>query len=215
MQADRPKQYLAIGSRTILEHTLYKLAEHPLIARVIVALSPQDSYFDKLPVHNAPWLTRVIGGPTRAESVNNALAELRDSEWALVHDAARPCVAGEDISRLVARITDPAFGGGILATPVRDTMKRALPDGSARVQQTESRDNLWHALTPQLFNAGLLRHALMQAFLDGAEVTDEASAVEHVGQPVELLDSDPSNIKITRPADLPLAAFYLQQDNYR
>ena len=212
MQADRPKQYLTIGSQTILEHTLLKLAAHPAISRVVVALSPDDQYFSQLPLQNASWLTIVDGGASRAESVNNALAELADNEWALVHDAARPCVNSIDISRLIERTDAEHFGGGILATPVRDTMKRASADTANQVVlKTEERDNLWHALTPQLFRADRLREALAAALSAGAVVTDEASAMEFAGYTVELIDSDPANIKITRPADLPLAQFYLQQ----
>lgn len=212
MQADRPKQYLTIGSQTILEHTLLKLAAHPAISRVVVALSPDDQYFNQLPLQNAPWLTIVDGGASRAESVNNALAELADNEWALVHDAARPCVSSIDISRLIERTDAKQFSGGILATPVRDTMKRACAENAYPVVlRTEERDNLWHALTPQLFRAGKLRTALAAALAAGAVVTDEASAMEFAGYTVELLDSDPANIKITRPADLPLAQFYLKQ----
>ena len=212
MQADRPKQYLTIGSQTILEHTLLKLAAHPAISRVVVALSPDDQYFNQLPLQNAPWLTIVDGGASRAESVNNALAELADNEWALVHDAARPCVSSIDISRLIERTDAKQFSGGILATPVRDTMNRACAENAYPVVlRTEERDNLWHALTPQLFRAGKLRTALAAALAAGAVVTDEASAMEFAGYTVELLDSDPANIKITRPADLPLAQFYLQQ----
>ena len=212
MQADRPKQYLTIGSQTILEHTLLKLAAHPAISRVVVALSPDDQYFSQLSLQNAPWLTVVDGGASRAESVNNALAELAGNEWALVHDAARPCVNSSDISRLIERTEADDFGGGILATPVRDTMKRASADAANPVVlKTEKRDNLWHALTPQLFRADKLREALASALRAGAVVTDEASAMEFAGYTVELIDSDPANIKITRPADLPLAQFYLQQ----
>lgn len=212
MQADRPKQYLTIGSQTILEHTLLKLAAHPAISRVVVALSPVDQYFSQLPLQNASWLTIVDGGSSRAESVNNALSELADNEWALVHDAARPCVSSSDISRLIERTDAEQFSGGILATPVRDTMKRACAENAYPVVlKTEERDNLWHALTPQLFRAGKLRAALAAALEAGAVVTDEASAMEFVGYTVELIDSDPANIKITRPADLPLAQFYLQQ----
>ena len=212
MQADRPKQYLTIGSQTILEHTLLKLAAHPAISRVVVALSPIDQYFSQLPLQNASWLTIVDGGASRAESVNNALAELASNEWALVHDAARPCVNSSDISRLIERTDAEHFGGGILATPVRDTMKRASADtANPVVLKTEERENLWHALTPQLFRADRLREALAAALSAGAVVTDEASAMEFAGYTVELIDSDPANIKITRPADLPLAQFYLQQ----
>lgn len=213
MQADRPKQYLTIGAQTILEHTLLTLAAHPAISRVVVAISPDDEYFKQLPLQDAPWLTTVHGGESRADSVYNALAELADDEWALVHDAARPCVSHLDISRLTERTGAVDFSGGILATPVRDTMKRgtAITNSTPVVVKTEERDNLWHALTPQLFPAGILRDALAGALQAGAVVTDEASAMEFAGHSVELIDSDPANIKITRPADLTLAQFYLQQ----
>lgn len=213
MQADRPKQYLTIGSQTILEHTLQKLATHPDIKRIVVALSPDDEYFYQLPIHEAPWLTIVEGGESRADSVRNALTQLDNNDWALVHDAARPCVNSDDISKLIARTGNKDFDGAILATPVRDTMKRAVANSSAVpvVKNTENRDHLWHALTPQLFKAGILRQALLAAMDAGIDVTDEASAMEFAGHGVELIDSDPANIKITRPADLPLAHFYLQQ----
>ncbi|NVK55192.1 MAG: 2-C-methyl-D-erythritol 4-phosphate cytidylyltransferase [Alteromonadaceae bacterium] len=213
MQADRPKQYLTIGAHTILEHTLLKLAAHPDIARVIVALSPDDEYFPGLAISKATWLTTVKGGNSRADSVRNALNALAEDEWALVHDAARPCVNEDDLDQLIAMTLQPDFCGAILATPVRDTMKRAVANAKVpqTIAHTESRDNLWHALTPQLFPAKTLAQAIDQALVAGATVTDEASAMEFAGHQVLLIDSDPANIKITHPADLPLAQFYLQQ----
>lgn len=212
MQADKPKQYLTIGDHTILEHTLIALNRHPAISRVVVALSPDDQYFNQLSVNNASWLTTVNGGDSRADSVNNALATLANEEWALVHDAARPCISQQDLNTLIDLTGDNTFNGGILATPVRDTMKRAKPDCQKPViSHTESREDLWHALTPQLFRAGELRDALAQALAANAVVTDEASAMEFAGHTVRLIDGNPANIKVTRPADLPLATFYLQQ----
>lgn len=212
MQADKPKQYLTIGDHTILEHTLNALNRHPAISRVVVALSPDDQYFAQLSVSKAPWLTTVKGGESRADSVNNALATLADNEWALVHDAARPCINQQDLNKLVELTHDKAFHGGILATPVRDTMKRAKPHShKPMIDHTECREDLWHALTPQLFRAGDLRDALARALAANAVVTDEASAMEFAGHAVMLIDGNPANIKVTRPADLPLATFYLQQ----
>lgn len=212
MQADKPKQYLTIGHHTILEHTLRALNKHPAVSRVVVALHPEDTYFPTLAISQAPWLTAVAGGDSRAESVQNALHTLAAHEWALVHDAARPCISQQDLSSLIDHIQQPAFNGGILATPVRDTMKRAqTKSGSPVVSHTEDRENLWHALTPQLFRAGELLTALNEALDAGANVTDEASAMEFAGHTVRLVDGNPANIKVTRPADLPLATFYLQQ----
>lgn len=214
MQADRPKQYLKIGDKTILEHTLLKLAEHPQIDRVIVAINPEDGYFNQLPIIHSPWLCVVEGGDSRAASVRNALTQLDDNDWALVHDAARPCLSRTDLNKLIALTQNTLFSGGILATPVRDTMKRAhVGAETPTVKETECRENLWHALTPQLFNAKQLINALDHAKSHGINVTDEASAMEHMQHPVALIEGNPANIKITRPADLPLAQFYLQQSD--
>lgn len=212
MQADRPKQYLSLHGKTILEHTLATLISHPAIGEVVIALDPADPYFEQLPVARQPWLKRVDGGRERAESVLAALTGLPSDCWALVHDAARPCLDHADIDRLLAVTTRHDVAGGILATPVRDTMKRAQSQANgAKVLHTECRDNLWHALTPQLFNAGQLKAALETGLGQGRNITDEASAMELEGHQVALIDANPANIKITRPADLPLAAFYLSQ----
>lgn len=214
MQADRPKQYLKLGNKTVLEHTLSALATHPRIDRVIVATSPDDPFFDTLVLANSPWLTRVEGGKERADSVYNALKQLHENDWALVHDAARPCVSHGDIDSLLDVVQNPDVSGGILATPVRDTMKRAQAGSLPPVvAHTECRENLWHALTPQLFPATLLRRCLEEALRAKVNVTDEASAVEWAGHRVALIDSNPANIKITRPADMSLAAFYLNQQD--
>ena len=211
MQADRPKQYLLINGKTILEHTLQALHSHPAIAHVVVAISPEDPFFAELPVASASWLTRIAGGQERADSVLRAVATLPADCWALVHDAARPCLSHADIDKLVGVCTQQEVAGGILATPVRDTMKRARPGASQspEIAHTECRENLWHALTPQLFRADQLTQALVQGLAQGLPITDEASAMEAAGYCVALVDGNPANIKITRPADMPLAQFYL------
>jgi 2-C-methyl-D-erythritol 4-phosphate cytidylyltransferase len=131
-----------------------------------------------------------------------------DDDWVLVHDAARPCLRRADLDRLIAALGDDPVGG-ILGIPVRDTMKRGGPDG--RVQATVSREGLWHAFTPQAFRLGLLRRALEEALAVGRLVTDEASAVELLGLRPKLVEGHADNIKITRPEDIPLARFFLQQ----
>ncbi|BCO17672.1 2-C-methyl-D-erythritol 4-phosphate cytidylyltransferase [Alteromonas sp. KC3] len=215
MQADRPKQYLMLGSKTILEHTIDALVNHPKIDDVVVAISAGDAYFAELEL-NGKAIRVVEGGKERADSVLNGIATLAPTDWALVHDAARPCVDEEDISSLLNVMNDNSVAGGILATPVRDTMKRATasPNTLATIRtisHTEERTDLWHALTPQLFPAGLLKHALETGLAAGANITDEASAMELAGHKVAMINGSPANIKITHPADLPLAEFYLQQ----
>ncbi|MNH31742.1 2-C-methyl-D-erythritol 4-phosphate cytidylyltransferase [compost metagenome] len=132
-----------------------------------------------------------------------------EAEWVLVHDAARPCLHAEDLDRLLA-ITEHSKVGGILAAPVRDTMKRGEP-GQETISHTVERQDLWHALTPQLFPLQLLKLCLQRALDEGAAVTDEASALEHCGYHPQLIAGRSDNIKVTRPEDLALAAFYLTQ----
>ncbi|WJG09040.1 2-C-methyl-D-erythritol 4-phosphate cytidylyltransferase [Aliiglaciecola sp. LCG003] len=209
MQADRPKQYLMIEDKTVLEHTLDKLISHPRIAHVVVVLDPLDPYFDALPCKDAPWLSRVDGGKERADSVLAGLKSLTEQPWVLVHDAARPCVSHQDLDSLLALTHKQQ--GGILACPVRDTMKRAKSD-SATIASTVDREGLWHALTPQLFPLAELTQALSSSLHQGVNITDEASAMEWAGFDVKLVEGSDRNIKITRPNDLALASFYLSQD---
>ena len=212
MQADRPKQYLEIDGRPLIEYAITQLMANPHIEGVVVAISADDEYWPALEIALAKPLWVVEGGVERCHSVLNALQELathaHDDDWVLVHDAARPCVRAEDIARLIEQLAnDPV--GGLLAVPVRDTMKRAA--ANRRVITTEEREGLWHALTPQMFRYGKLRHALEQAIEDESLVTDEASAMELVEYEPLLVEGHADNIKVTRPEDLALAAFYLQQ----
>jgi len=209
MQAERPKQYLILGQQTLLEHTLAALFAHPRITRAIIVISATDTYFPQLPLAQDPRIQVVIGGGLRADSVLAGLLAAENAEWALVHDAARPCLHLGDLDRLLALTTSGAVGG-ILASPVSDTMKRAQP-GNQSIDHTVERQDLWHALTPQLFPLPLLIQCLQQAMAEGATVTDEASALEHCGYQPQLVQGRADNIKVTRPEDLALAAFYLTQ----
>lgn len=208
MGAGKPKQYLPLLGQSILAHTLDKLLSHPLISQVIVALHPEDSEFAALPQAKHPKLVTVIGGSARADSVLSALDKAPDNSWALVHDAARPCLMASDIDKLlVARVQFPQ--GAILAMPVRDTMKRANSLGE--ISATVCRENLWHALTPQLFPTAQLRLHLQAALQAGAVVTDEASAMEWAGISPGLVAGRADNIKVTHPDDLALAELFLMR----
>lgn len=209
MGAERPKQYLHIAGKCIIEHTLHNLLAHPQIGRVIVVLHPEDQYFKQLSVADDSRITVVSGGNERSDSVLAGLQHVDAAEpWVLVHDAARPCLHPDDLSRLLALATEGEVGG-ILASPVRDTMKRS--DTQLKVLKTESRDNLWHALTPQFFPLMQLKRALQTAQLKGQAITDEASAIEYLGGQVKLVEGRASNIKVTQPEDLHLATYYLTQ----
>ncbi|MFC0322190.1 2-C-methyl-D-erythritol 4-phosphate cytidylyltransferase [Gallibacterium melopsittaci] len=208
MQADRPKQYLSLLGKTILQHTLEKLLSYPIFEKIIVAIAKDDPYLLHFPLKNHKKIQWVIGGETRDQSVLNALNEIDDNDvWVMVHDAARPCITSQDLDKLLA-ITDPQ--GAILAKPVVDTIKKSYVTTS-EIEKTEDRSLLWHALTPQFFPAVALKQALIQAKNQGFTVTDEASAFELIGKHPLLVAGRSDNIKITRPEDLALAEFYLLQ----
>jgi len=204
--ADLPKQYQQLAGRPLIAHTLARLLAHPAIEGAMVALAPDDSRWTTLALQfDKPVLT-CIGGAARADSVLAALralpAVVGDDALVLVHDAARPCVRGADLDRLVhAAQGDPV--GALLAAPVRDTLKRA--DASSRVLATEPREQFWRALTPQAFRRGDLTRAIERARVDGVSITDEAMAMERVGLRPLLVEGREDNIKVTVAADLALA----------
>jgi len=214
MNVPQPKQYLQLAGRTVIEYTLKVLLDCPRIDGLVVVVSPDDPWWVELKLETSKPVLRTDGGEQRYHSVRRGLAALQgclaDDDWVLVHDAARPCLRTTDLETLIDTLQqDPV--GGLLAMPVRDTMKRA--DESGRVAATEDRRGLWHALTPQMFRFALLCQALDAALEQGVAVTDEASAVEAFGLRPRLVPGRADNIKITRPEDLALAEFYLTREH--
>ena len=208
MAANIPKQYLLLNGKTVLEHTLAALLSHPRIAQVVVALGSADGWFADLAIATDPRVIRVTGGKERADSVLAGLQACQGYDWVLVHDAARPCISHNDIDNLIARAL-ASDHGALLGSQVRDTMKRS--DAAGNIITTVDRDYLWHALTPQMFPLPLLTQALSSGLTAGVAITDEASAIEHLGLQPQMVVGRADNIKITRPEDMPLAALYLQQ----
>ncbi len=210
MGAEVPKQYLQVADKTIIEHSIGVLLCHPKVVQVIVALAPHDDWFERLPVAADPRVLRVEGGAERAYSVLNAL-QVACADWVLVHDAARPCLCLGDLDALIA--TAMSCDGAILGSRVRDTMKRT--DAAGNILATVEREQLWHALTPQMFPTAPLKRALEEGLALGALITDEASAMERAGFRVRMVEGRADNIKVTRPEDLSLAGLFLQQQNAR
>ena len=212
MGGERPKQYIELAGATLLEHSLRSLLTSPRIAGVMVALHPDDRWAEALVLLGDQRVHTTTGGAERSDSVLAALVALApladDGDWVLVHDAARPCLQPADLERLIDTVTTAGVGG-ILAEPVVDTVK--LADDRGRVRQTLDRNALWRAQTPQMFPLGALRGALSAARERGLAVTDEASAMELAGEPVQLVAGSSRNLKVTVPADLELAAWYLAQ----
>jgi 2-C-methyl-D-erythritol 4-phosphate cytidylyltransferase len=211
MGADVPKQYLEVAGKPVLQHTVERLLSVRRIAAVMVALGADDAFWPALPCSREPRVLTAAGGRERADSVLNALAALAgraaDHDWVLVHDAARLCITRQDVERLMEALEHHPVGG-ILAQPVTDTLKE-VENGAIRGSPNRSR--VWRALTPQMFRYRALKEALASAAERGLMVTDEASALELAGQSPQVVEGRPDNIKITRPEDLPLAAFYLER----
>jgi 2-C-methyl-D-erythritol 4-phosphate cytidylyltransferase/2-C-methyl-D-erythritol 2,4-cyclodiphosphate synthase len=209
-----PKQYTPLLGRTVLEWSLRVLLAEPTIHAIVVVLGAGDGHWENLAAKLAsPKLLTTIGGASRQDSVINGLdflaSRAAEEDWILVHDAARPCLSGDDLAALAEAIGRQASGeieGAVLAAPVVDTVKRAR-NGDV---ETIDREGLWRALTPQVFRFAQLRRALKDAARVGAAVTDEAQAMERIGVRPVLVPGSPFNIKVTRAEDLGLAAKILK-----
>lgn len=213
MQADRPKQYLLLQQRLLIDRTLSVMLSYPLFPQLVLVLSDADPYWPSSEFFQDSRILRAAGGQERCHSVLNGLRALegvaQDNDWVVVHDVARPCLRHGDLDKLLAH--DSEYGA-ILATPTRDTMKRGVyQNGKFVIDHTVEREQLWHALTPQVFRYQALKQALERCLAQGLTVTDEASAMELQGMNPQLIEGRADNIKVTRPDDLALAALFLSQ----
>ena len=213
---DIPKQYREVAGAPLMEHTLRALLQSRDIDGVVVAMDPVDSRADTIASLSDERVQTTSGGVTRAHSVLAGLDALEDQiaegDWALVHDAARPCLTGDALAALIDRAR--VLGEGvILAEPVADTLKQVTAQGV--IEKTVDRSILWRAQTPQLFPLLSLRDALRQCIEEGVSVTDEAMAMERAGQPVHIVEGASSNIKVTVEADLVFADVFLRDAEER
>lgn len=210
-----PKQYRPLLGQPLLRHSIAALCGNPRISQIAVALAKGDDWFERFDwsVFAPKLLPLRCGGETRAQTVQNALHALSSRErengddWILVHDAARPCLSSDDLNHLITELEDDDVGG-LLATPVADTLKRS--DATGRASATESRDGLWQAQTPQMFRYALLTQALSHA---DAGITDEAGAVERLGLKPRLVAGSSMNLKVTYAQDFALAEAILASRN--
>jgi 2-C-methyl-D-erythritol 4-phosphate cytidylyltransferase len=207
MGAGNPKQYIRIGGKPMLRHTLDAFLSSDLIAHTFVVVSPDDPYIDSIAPNHGVTVLR-CGGASRMESVRNGLAVLASTlaptDWVLVHDAARPGLTAGLIEKLIGSTGEHPVGG-LLGLPVVDTVKRCI-EGEAC--GTIPRNGLWLAQTPQMFRYQLLRQALSAA-TDPESITDDASAVEALGLTPKLVEGHPRNLKVTLPDDIRIAELYL------
>lgn len=205
-----PKQYAPLAGRTVMECSLAPFLADPRCARAVVVIAPGDPHWPQMAARLAPErVTAVEGGARRSESVRRGLAALAahatPGDWVLVHDAARPCLEPAELERLLAELAEHPVGG-LLATPTADTLKRAA---QGLVESTLDRRDLWRALTPQMFRFGRLCTALDAAHAATRFPTDEAQALEWLGERPRLIAGAASNLKITTRDDLLLAGAVL------
>lgn len=206
--ADRPKQFLDIGGRSILELSIAALAASPRINDIVIALPAEHLDAESKAIRGAIArpLTFVAGGARRQDSVANAFAKTaKQADVILIHDAARPFVTEDVIARAIDGAQ--AHGAAVAAMEARDTVKQATgdpkPDGARLVCGTIPRDTIFLAQTPQAFRRDILARALAEGA--AVDATDEAMLVERLGVPVHVVDGDPRNIKITTAEDLAAA----------
>ena len=212
MGVDKPKQYISINNKTIIEHTIDCFIYREEIEKIIVAISKEDEFWSTLEISDHDKIMTVSGGKERYQSVLNSLkmlsSEAEDDDWVMVHDAARPCLNQSAIDRLIIQLKGHDIGG-ILAMPCRDTMKRSNDTGE--IDETVERQSLWHAQTPQMFKYGKLLLAIQDALKNKAVVTDEAMAVERLGFKPMLVLGHQENIKLTYKDDLESLRLYLDR----
>lgn len=200
------KQYLPVCGKAVLAHTIRAFQFHPMISSITVVIAENDQWFESAVGSLAASVKTVIGGETRADSVRNGLRFIAenysDTDWALVHDAARPCLSASRLEKFLEQGLESP-DGAILAMPVGDTLKQA--GDSHEIIATVDREGLWAAQTPQLFRVGTLAAAIDAAHEAGCELTDEASAMEFTGVRPLLVMGSFANIKITYSSDLAIA----------
>ena len=197
--SETPKQYHRLNGITLLEHSINALLKFKPLIQLIVAVHPEDQYWKNLPYHDHPKVFITAGGEKRSKSVLKGLEKLnaQAEDWVIIHDAVRPYLHSEDLFNLIHH-TQHHPVGGILAKPVSDTLKYASRDH--HIEKTIPRDYLYHALTPQCFRFGKLKNALNKT--QNLELTDEAMALELMGEKSLLVMCKKYNAKITYPEDL-------------
>ncbi len=203
MGGSMPKQYIGLKGTPILARTAQAFETHPKIDGIIVTVPKGQEAYCRTEILEKAGLTKIIGvvpgGPTRQQSVQNGLNEIKSSELVAIHDGVRPFVSHEVISRCLEAAEK--VGGSLACARVRETVKRQ----NGLFLETIPRHDLWLAHTPQVFRTQLILDAHAKALADGFEGTDDSVLVERLGHPVVIIEDSPDNIKITTPDDLEIA----------
>lgn len=207
------KQYARLGDKTVLEHSVQALLADPRIEKVFVVVAPGDATALALFETTPKVKCLPLAGKERVNTVLNALNHLlenfmaNETDWVLVHDAARPGLNATALKALIDQASEHVVGG-LLAIPVADTLKKVsvVAEGEIVAQCTVPRDQLWAAQTPQMFRAQALSMAISECLYKGVHLTDDASAIETMGIGPLIVPGHLENMKITLPSDLQLVA---------
>ena len=215
--ADRPKQYMPFLDTSVLDHCIAQLRDILDQGQFIVGISKEDIWWPQSEAAKDEKIQSVLGGASRAESVNNmllALGEVDDQDWILVHDVVRPCIDRQSLQPLLDALEpssenlENSVSGLSLGKPLYEAIKRISDDG--RVLQSEDRQGLWATQTPQVFRYSALKHALAICIEQGLSFDDEMMALHHLGYSTSMVEGSAWNIKITKSQDLSLAKTYWQ-----
>lgn len=213
MAADINKQYLSIGGRPILAHTIEIFEQHPLINSITLIAPADEIGYCRDDIVGQFGFSKVgqivAGGKERQDSVRNGLQACGAAadDIILIHDAVRPLLPVELINTVIEQTV--ASGAALVAVPAKDTIK-VVEQG--QVVETPDRRTLWLAQTPQSFRYHLIATAYEKAYKEGYQATDDAELVEWLGEPVSIVPGSYRNLKITTPEDLLLAETFMQQD---
>ena len=213
--AELAKQFHSIGDKLVADHTLGRILSITKIKKILVPCDTSAEYWQQVSALKDQRVELIAGGAERVHSVLNALHALADSaasdDWVLVHDMARPCITSGDINKLIDQLEGHKVGG-ILATPISDTLKKIAPKKitsqnaiESTIEKTLDRSDYRGAQTPQVFRYGLLVRALEAILKERQVPTDEASAIEYLGEQAMIIEGRRDNIKITHREDLIIA----------
>jgi 2-C-methyl-D-erythritol 4-phosphate cytidylyltransferase len=215
-----PKQYSLLGGLTVLERSVQALLADARVQKVFVVVAPGDHQAMQVFLGNPRVSCLPVAGAERAHTVLNALNHLlegrlmNDTDWVLVHDAARPGLKADALGSLISQASRH-IAGGLLALPVADTLKKSTMagEGGVVVEHTVPRKQLWAAQTPQMFRAQALAMAISECLYRGVELTDDASAIEALGAQPLIVQGHLENMKITLPDDLKAVASLMKLDS--
>jgi 2-C-methyl-D-erythritol 4-phosphate cytidylyltransferase len=205
-RSDKPKQYSLVDNKTVIEFSLEPLLDFSECHGICIPIAREDTYWKSIKALENPKINFIEGGSTRTISVQRAVNYWKtssvDYQNILIHDSARPCVRSSDIRAMLEEFSISDHDGGILGSPVSDTLKEIKEDDLS-VKKTIDRRGLWNIYTPQVFKRKILE-TVFEEIEKGKEFTDESGMLEEFSGQIQVYIGATDNIKITNPEDINL-----------